>query len=82
MDVSEAQLVLHGVADIEAVLLGHHDVEEDEVRLLLADCVERLFAVVRGEKVDTFVFQFFQCLLDKGAQMRFIVDDQYLHSFH
>jgi hypothetical protein len=82
VDVAKAKFVFDGVADVEAVLFGHHDVEEDEVGLLLADCFEGLFAVVRGEKVYTLVFELFQCLLDECAQMRFVVDNQYLHSFH
>ncbi len=79
VDVAHAHLVLDGVADVEAVLLGHHDVEEDEVRLFFADGFERLFAVARGEQFDAFVFELFQGLLDQRAQMGFVINDKNLH---
>ena len=69
-----------GVADVEAVFLGHHHVEKDQVRLLVADGFERLFAVGGGEQFDAIVFQLFERLLDQHAQMGFVVNNQNLHS--
>ncbi len=76
------KFILHGVANVEAVLLGHHDVEENQIRLFYANRFERLFTVRRGEKLDAFVFEFFQGLLDQRAQMRLVIDNKDFHSVH
>jgi hypothetical protein len=64
---AQAQFVLNCVTDVEAVFLRHHHIEKTQVRLLVVDCFERLFAVARREKVYAFFFELFQGLLDQRA---------------
>ena len=79
---SMPNFVLDRVADVESVLLWHHDVEENHLRLFHANCFERFFTVRRGEKLDAFVFEFLQRLLDQRAQMRLVINNKNLHSVH
>ncbi len=80
--MTQAQFVLHRAADIEAVFLGHHHVEKNQVRLFFSYRFERFFAIARSEEFYAFVLELFQGLLDQGAQVWFVVNNQDLHSGH
>jgi hypothetical protein len=82
VNVAESELVLNGITNIEAVELGHHDVEEHEVRFLFADGRQGIFAVACGEQLDAFVFEIFEGLLDQSAEMWFIVNNENFHKIH
>jgi hypothetical protein len=82
VDVLQTHLIFYGITNIEAILLGHHYIEEDKVWFFPADRLERLLAIGGGEQVDPLVFEFLESLLDQRAQMWFVVNDKDLHSFH
>ena len=50
MVVARRGVALEGATDLEAVELGHHDVEEDEIRTDAARDIERGAAVLRCEQ--------------------------------
>src|SRR6185503_9667891 len=79
MDILQAQLILHRITDIKAVLFRHHDVEKNEVRFFLADGCKRLFTIGSSDEVHTLIFQLLEGLLNQHSQVRLVVNDQNLH---
>ena len=71
--VLRPRVLLDLTADLEAVLVRHHDVEEHEVEGLLAQEPERLLAAARGRDVKAL-------LLEDGVlevqDVLVVVDDQ------
>lgn len=67
MNVAQPQFSLHRIADIEAILLGHHHVEKDKIRLLFAYRLQRVFPIAGRQKVHAVVFEFFERLLYQRA---------------
>jgi hypothetical protein len=61
-----------------AVEPGHVDVQQQDVRLLLADDRERAFAVADAAN-DLHARAFGQQLGHARARQRFVIDDQYAH---
>ena len=59
---------------LHAVHLRHHDVEQDDVDLLLLQHLQTLTAVVRREDL---VARLLQVVLEELDDQRFVVDDQY-----
>jgi hypothetical protein len=49
-------VTLHGhpVADGKAIHLGHHDIEEHEIRCIVLDEFKGLLAIARGQDVKAF----------------------------
>ena len=82
VNVAQAQLVLDRIAHVEAILLGHHHVKKNQVGLFFEDGFKRLFAIGRCKNIYAFVFELFQGLLDQGAQMWFVVDNEDFHRGH
>ena len=80
--MTHAKLVLHGIADIEAVFLGHHDIEENQIRFLGANGFERFFSISRRQQFHAIIFELFQGLLDQRAEVRFVVNDEDFHRRH
>jgi hypothetical protein len=70
---------LQALADLDAVHVGHHHVEQDQVRLLLLDVIERLEAVVGGDNPDALTFQFALQELDVDG---LVIDDQNRRGWH
>ena len=60
---------------LEAVDAGHHEVKEDQVRLLRGDCVERLLPVGGGAQLE---IESRQHLLYKQEVQRDVVDCEHL----
>ena len=75
-------LILYGMADIEPVLLGHHDIQHDEIRLVFTDRIQCFFPVGGGDKFRPFVFKILEGLLNQHAQMGFVIDYEYFHCIH
>src|SRR6185312_9631351 len=64
---------LHAAAGFEAVEVGHHDVEQDEIRLGEAGAVERFVAAERDEHVVAVDFE----IVDEDAEIDgIVVDDE------
>ena len=72
----EPELLLDRAADVEAVALRHHHVEEYEYRPVLLDDGERLVAVTRGEQFDAVVLELLERLLDEQPDVLLVVDDE------
>ena len=64
---------LQTLADLDAIHVGHHDIEEDEIRFFLFDEIERLEAVVGSRHADVFAFQLSLQQLDVDG---LVIDDQ------
>ena len=67
-----------GLQDFEAVLEGHVDVQQDDVRLLVEEAVQADLAIGRGKYVGILPLQL-DANLQRVAQARVVIDYQYLH---
>jgi hypothetical protein len=59
--------------DLKSIDLGHHDVEDHQVGVQLADLQQRLLAVAGDRDVVTGIAQ---VQLDESRDVRIVVDDQ------
>jgi len=75
-------LIFDDMADIESVLLGHHDIEHDDIGLVFTNGLESFFAIGGSEEFGAFVFEVFKGLLDQHSQVGFVIDYENLHCFH
>ena len=72
-DIAIVVAVLQAAAGLEAVDIGHHDVEQDQVRTGKSDPVERLEPAKRHQDLVAVVFE----MVDQDAEIgRVVVDDE------
>ena len=62
------------LADVEAVRIRQHDVEQDQVRTLPAAQFDRAFPRLRADEGEAL---FFQVVLQESVQIRVVFDQSY-----
>ncbi len=73
-DERQRRIGLQLATDLKPVLLGHHDVEQDQVRLVRARLRQRLLAIARGQDAIALAGE---PRLDDVDIGRVVVDDQH-----
>jgi hypothetical protein len=72
-DMPEIEVHLESAAGVAAIQVGHHDVEEDELRTLLAGKHESVGASVGLQNLESRVIE---NLGDQRGDSRLVVDDE------
>jgi len=74
-NILESRIVFEFPIQGDSTLLGHHDIEDDKGRLLLAGNLQTLYTVFRSQG---FITARFQQSGNEDSHIQFIINDQNL----